>query len=234
MTDNASAETAALAVVPNKPKRLNKRGTTGLRTEARKDKLFRRLERLMGQDTIAALVHSGDDKLVELANYLLDPSFRASSLPRLAERAGVKYAAVLDAFRRYKHDEAMVTAARHLPKVMEDTAIDAQSRREQCWVCPDGSGKVMKRERVPNPEYGSPDHPDVAEFVDVDVERTCANCYGHGWVRISGDPDARKLVLEAVGITGKRGPVVAQQFNYGSLPSPEDDLKVIDQAKETP
>jgi len=130
-----------------------------------------------------------DDKMRNLAELLLSPKHEhlKCSLRTLAVRCGLTYMDVVDAFRRSKIGEGLMRMYQHVPDVLEHTAQDAKTTTRECNVCK-GLGSMNKG-------------------------RTCNVCQGTGEIHKKGDADDRKLIFEAAGLTGKRGPLIAQQFN---------------------
>jgi hypothetical protein len=110
------------------------------------------------------------------------------------------YAIFKDAMRARAHVEAIIVQSEYLPRVMEDTCEDALA-----CTCSDcgGTGRKKRRNSI----------------------WSCPTCRGTGKVRQHGSIENRKLVFESAGLTGKRAPLVAQQFNVGELESLEETLK---------
>ena len=162
---------------------------------------MRRIEAGIGDEISPTLTHSGDPRAQRLAETLLDPAYRHHSFGRLCERAGLSGREVVDLFRKYKIDEGIVRMSKHVPDVLEDTAIDAKSRMECCRRC-DGLGSVPLTEKE---------------------DRECPVCYGSGQVRLPGDKNARELLFRANELTGK-GSLVSIQANVGP---PFDFVKIV-------
>lgn len=111
------------------------------------------------------------------------------SIGNLCGRCGVTYRMVITAFRDYKRMEAVVGAARRLPNIVQDIAIDAESHEVTCAAC-EGMGKVTITKTD-------------AEGRETSHEKRCIPCEGIGKVRQMGDKDARKMILEMVELTGR-------------------------------
>lgn len=173
-------------------------------TEARRDVYLRRLEKRIPRGEMAsALAHLHDNaKLQEFVAALTNPLFRKWTMASLAYRAGLTLHDLADAFRRVKLDEGLIRMYKHFPAAAEDVARDARSRRVYCQRC-DGLGKLGEGKS----------------------ERICPQCKGKCEVRVPGDADARKALLEAAGLIGRRGPLVAQQFNFSDGDALEDVMK---------
>jgi len=99
-----------------------------------------------------------------------------------------------------------------MPKILEDTAIDAQTRVVTCSMC-DGEGKVGSDSAVNRQRIG-----------------VCSTCHGDGKVRLLGDKDSRQLMFETAGLR-KGGAVQAVQVNVGnSVPQLEDMITEVEDA----
>lgn len=153
--------------------------------------LIRRLESTVGRESLmTALEDVPDQRIQTLLMMMTDPSYAVCTLPVLVKKCGLTYRDVVDHFRRYKLDEGLMKFYEHVPQVMDDVGEDAKSVTKRCFRC-DGEKVITVRRR----------------------QKTCPECDGKGTVRLKGDIDARKLVFESIGLTGKRGPLIAQQFN---------------------
>lgn len=180
----------------------------------RKDRIFRRLEASVPRAELTeALAAAGtsDEKAEMLMMMLMDPAFKRSSLPMLAKQCGLSYAAVLKIITNHRIDQGILKMSAHAPQVLEDIAIDAKSRLVPCPACK-GVGTIVKAKD----KEGGP----------IDVE-TCWSCEGEGKLRKVGDADARKLLMETMGLTGKKGPLVVQQFNNGSAPTMDEAVSSV-------
>lgn len=175
---------------------------------ARRDPLAKRLEKNIKRDEIAAVLshHTHDNPRVQaLMERLLDPEYKDVAIGTLCANVGLSLHQVVDFFRKTKMDEGLIRAYKHVPDMLEDTAKDALRTEESCWKC-QGEKEIEKD----------------------GVKSLCPECKGKGAIVVPGNTDARKLMFETVGLTGKRGPLVAQQFNFGpGTDSQEDVLKNV-------
>jgi hypothetical protein len=186
----------------------------------RKDKIFRRLEKSLSREELQlAVAASPNEKAELLLLHMTDPALRTMSLPTMAKRCGLRYADVLKLIRDYRLDQGLLKMTEHVPRVMEDIAVDAQSQVVKCPSC-SGMGELWKYDKEENPIEGS--------------NKVCVTCDGTGKLRKIGDADARKLMFETLKLTGQRGPLVAQQFNMGSAGSVEDVVDVVEGALAAP
>lgn len=184
---------------------------------ARRDKLAIRMEKNIKRDELASALshHTEDNKSVSaLVDRLLDPEYANVSLGTLCQRSGLSLHQLMDFFRKTKLDEGLIRAFKHVPDMLEDTAKDALRTEESCWKC-QGDGEI--------PVVGD-DEDDEGE----ESKSPCPECKGKGSIVVPGNTDARKLMFETAGLTGKRGPLIAQQFNLGTgVDSQEDVMKSV-------
>ena len=140
----------------------------------------------------------------------------------LAMDIGVPYRRVVECYRDMKRMEGVVAVAMRLPKVMEDVAADAESKEVTCAQC-FGYGHITIEPAVPAKD----DQPAKAA-----VTRLCIPCEGRGRVVKSGDPVARKQVLDIMELTGK-APIWAPGSNIlATGESLEDTLRAVRRGKE--
>ena len=145
-----------------------------------------------------ALQQSGDHDLADLGKLLTIDEHKRTSIDRLAQQLGVPYRRVVECYRDSKRLEGIVAVARRLPKVMSDTAEEAESREKTCSTC-EGSGTIV----IKKDSDGLPTETKV-----------CIPCEGSGRIRIPGDPVARKQVMEMMELVGPRAtPIVAPGAN---------------------
>lgn len=142
------------------------------------------------QELMIALQSSEDSRFAALYNAMAKEK---TPLLALCKRLGIGWHELVQSYRTHKMNEGIVRMMDHFPEVAEDTAIDAKSRLECCPKC-EGEGIVP----------------------DGEESKPCRRCSGTGKVRVSGDAAARALLFEALGMKGQKGPMVAQQFNFGS------------------
>ena len=197
-----------------KQKKPTKRGPlTPSNKLARRDQLAIRMEKNIKRDELASALshHTEDNKSIgALVDRLLDPEYAKVSLGTLCQRSGTSLHQLMDLFRKTKMDEGLIRAFKHVPDMLEDTAKDALSKEESCWKCQGDKEITVDDETSPCPE-----------------------CKGKGITIVPGNTEARKLMFETTGLTGKRGPLIAQQFNLGGgADSQEDVLKNVHRLME--
>lgn len=172
---------------------------------ARRDQLAKRFEKnLSREDTVAVLAHhtEGNPRVEALVARLLDPEYKDVALGTLCERVGLSIHQLMDFYRKTKMDEGVMRVHKHVPDILEDTAKDALRTEESCWKC-QGEKEIKDGEGKKSP---------------------CPECKGKGTIIVKGDTDARKLIFETVGLTGKKGPLIAQQFNLGGGADTQEDV----------
>jgi hypothetical protein len=173
-------------------------GKKGKMIAPRKNVIFRRFEETVGREALqTALAQVDDDRASMLVDMMCDPYYQKQTLASLAKKCGLTLNEVRDLFRKANLDQALMKMYKHVPEILEDTAIDAKSSTKTCWKC--NGGRVN------------------AEGDD------CLECNGSGQVRVVGDKDARGYVFDIAGLSRKGGPLIAQQFNVsgGSMESLE-------------
>jgi hypothetical protein len=173
---------------------------------------FRLLQESVPKDTLARILSTSADPRVErLVAYMFQPMFRDQTLESLAVKAGLVYGEVLRIITQAKVGQGILEMSEHVPGVMVDTAIDAQAKDIACPACR-GTGEVID-DRAAKPRKGQP--PDLTE---------CWTCQGSGWCREPGDTEKARLVFDAVGLTGRRGPSVQVNVGQTGAGTVEDDI----------
>jgi hypothetical protein len=138
------------------------------------------------------------------------------NISTLAAAIGLPYKRVVECYRDMKRLEGIAAVAQRLPKVMEDVAADAESKEVTCASC-EGTGQIV----IKRDDQGLP----------VETKR-CLPCEGSGKQVKSGDPVARKQVLEMMELTGK-APIWAPNSQIVSLgDSLEDTLRAVRRGRE--
>lgn len=185
-----------------------------LRSPARKDSVMGRISESIGQDEMVdTLAGTQDPRAGRLLEMLFDPAYRQHSFPKLCEKVHLSVTDVVDLFRRFKLDQGIVAMAKAAPRIMSDTAIDAESTLSPCMNC-SGTGLL------------------IVESSEGDIERPCPSCLGRGSFRAPGHDKARDLFFRTMGLTGKKGPLLAQQINISSpeIPTIEDFVNETEKA----
>lgn len=164
-----------------------------------------------------ALEMSGGEDEAALAKLLRSNGDSSRmNISTLAANIGVPYRRVVECYRDMKRLEGVVAVAQRLPAVMEGVVADAESREVTCAQC-EGTGRITIKKDD--------------QSLPVDT-KLCIPCEGRGRVVRSGDPVARKQVLEIMELTGK-APIWAPGSNI-LIPgeSLEDTLRGVRQRKE--
>lgn len=161
-----------------------------------------------------ALDFSKDPKYQMLLVAINNPNLSTCTFPELCKRCNLSINDIAGVWRNYQLSRGMIQMMNHMPQVMEDVAVDAQSRTVTCVAC-GGLGKVQK----------------VQAKTGRTLERICEKCRGDGKVRIMGDKDSRKLAFEAAGLLQSAQVNVNTQVNVGGgLPSLEDEIGLAEKA----
>jgi hypothetical protein len=154
-------------------------------------------------DMVQALHHSGDPRVVQLLGMLFDPNYSAMTFTHLCRECGLFLGDIVDVFRRFKLDQGILEMANRAPDILRDTAEDAKSTDAICLAC-QGAGTLVIDEE------GNED--------------ACAACLGVGSVKVPGHDKARELFYKTMGLTDRKVPLIAQQFNLSAerIPTVED------------
>jgi hypothetical protein len=169
------------------------------------------------KDLVESFVHTGDDRYVELARSLLDGKHDNSTFQQLYKRVGLTSLDVIEAFRRYKLDQAIINIHQEIPTVSKDLMEDAKSYPDLCPRC-QGLTTVQVAGK----------------------EEECPRCKGHGIIKMKGDSKAREMAFKATGIIQDK--VISINQNFGpmqpmdqvivgsviDLPSPHKQLKEVE------
>ena len=180
------------------------------------DKILTRFYDEAGHQEISeSLLCSSDPRVSQLLEMMYDPGLKSHSFPRLCREVGLSLGDSVDAFRRYQLDLGIIAMAKKAPKIMEDTAKDAESTTAPCTTCR-GTGEVQE----------PPADPDEEPQVVI-----CPNCVGEGIFRIPGHDKSRELFYKTMGLI-KKGPLLAQQVNISSpeVPTVEDFVMETERA----
>lgn len=182
-----------------------------------KEALTRFFHSLGEDEMVQALHHSGDPRVLMLLEYMFDPKYRNDSFSKLCKECNLHLGDVVDVFRRYKLDLGIIAMSKRAPKIMEDTAKDAESSTALCLTCM-GRGEVLDLDSNPNSSDSTPE------------AMTCPNCVGEGTFRVPGHDKARELFYKTMGLT-KREPLIAQQFNIDVSKVPTVEEFVTEEEK---
>lgn len=169
-----------------------------------------------------ALQLTEDPVMRQLGDALTDQAFDRMTLATMARNYGVSFKKIAAAFFETRKDEGMIRMGKHLPQIMEDMAVDSLSKDKQCPIC-DGTGwmEYEKRSLVQDDEQ----KPVVPEY--------CKECGGTGLIRISGDTNARKMVMEASGLSAKAGiNVDARSLTVNGADALEDTLALVKKVRD--
>jgi len=159
-----------------------------------------------------ALQYSKDPKFLMLYQAISTPSLHKCSFAELCRRCGLGIRDISDIYRDHQKHRGLMRAFAHIPKVLEDTAIDAQTRVVVCSEC-NGRGKVGADKSKNRQKLG-----------------VCPVCHGDGKRRLIGDKDSRQLIFETAGLK-KGGSVQAVQVNVGGeVPHMEDVIAEVEDA----
>ena len=146
----------------------------------------------LGEGFHDCLADQDEQKYKSLRALMFDVRYKNWSFQAKCRQAKVTLSDLHNIWKDYNLHKGLIRMATHTPKVMEDVAVDAQSRIVNCIKC-NALGVIGEAEDQP-----------------------CPDCFGEGKIRVAGDSESRKLMFETMGMTGKKGPMVAIQQNFGS------------------
>ena len=159
-----------------------------------------------------ALNFSKDPKFRMLFEAISSPRLHKCSFAELCRRCGLNIHDISNIYRDHQKHRGLMRAYAHMPRILEDTAVDAQTRVVTCALC-DGSGKVTGEDAVNKQKIS-----------------ICPKCHGDGKERLIGDKDSRQLMFESAGLR-KGGAVQAVQVNVGgAVPELEDVIGDVEDA----
>lgn len=193
------------------------------------DMIFRRLEHSMPRDEMAYIMEcASDERAQRLMKVMVDPRYRKRTLPWMARECGLNYMDIVLLIKNHHIGDGTVRMSRHVPQAMEDVAVDSLSKQVTCGNCKghleDGVASVPVTEIV---EDEKSKRSVVMHKLDPDgapMWERCLVCDGVGTLRKVGDAKSRELLFETMGLTGRKGPLVVQQFNQGGGASMEDTV----------
>lgn len=160
---------------------------------------LKRLNKLLDKMEMSQALSASDDPRLQAMSQMLqgrDPltgiyykEIDRLTIGNICARLGVTYKMATTAYRDFKRSEAVVVAAQQLPQMVSGIMEDALNKDQVCETCR-GEGKIM-----------------VTLFGEggAKIEKTndCIVCEGKGRIIKSGDPVARKQILEMMELAGK-------------------------------
>jgi hypothetical protein len=197
----------------SKQRKLGKRDTRELA-------LMKDLAKGITRDELTDILDGvADQRLQMFLGMMHDPAHSNKSLAKIARECNVTFIELSDLIRKNRVAEGMIRMTQHVPDIMQGVAEDALSTQEFCPKC-QGIGSVFDPLNK-NDDGGQ-------------VPMDCPQCKGTGEIRKSGDAGARKLVFEAIGLTGKQGPLVAVQNNTLNVGDDDDLESVLKMTRQRP
>ncbi len=174
-----------------------------------------------------ALAQATDIRFREFLERVMDPRCKRMSLAALAKERGIPLHEMAEFWQKAQHQRALAIAQNGVIEVMEDIVYDARSKEEPCGRC-DGFGVVYVEDgmgKFADVEKLEPENPESKSI------RACPQCKGTGLGHKSGDTDARRMLLETAGYTGKKsggaGVQIVQNFGGAGMESAVDKLSKV-------
>ncbi len=177
--------------------------------DVRHDRTFKRLSTLVPKDQwVEVLGYFPENaKAAKLLLLLGDPVNNRLTLGKLSVMSGLSTDELTLFFNNSRKQEGIVRMSQKLPDIMEETAEDALSSLVPCERC---GGEGQRK------------------------DKPCKSCEGKGFIKVKGDLDNRKLVLEMAGLIGKRALGQAIQINVGGSQSLESRVGLAQQLLADP
>lgn len=153
-----------------------------------------RMEPRERREEVALVLRLSDsEKMRFLAQHALDPIHDRTSFATLCDKFNVSYKQVANAYKEVKQSEGLLKAASHLPALMEQVAVDAKSKTEECFPC-GGTGKILDsvadtKAKKEAEERGEEHEP---------ITKVCGVCKGNGTIYIPGEVERLKLVFDMI------------------------------------
>lgn len=155
--------------------------------------LQRVFETIPLEEITGALVDSGDDKAVQLAERLQDGKFDRANLAKHCAAVRLQPREVWNILIETRKLSARLALSEKLVDIVDSVTDAAITKTAECPRCA-GSGREVA------PEDGS----------DAPI---CLTCGGAGRLVQPGDKESQKMALEIGEMLNVRVPLVAQQFN---------------------
>lgn len=176
--------------------------------ESAHDQALQRLfQGIPEEEMIQVLHHSSDPRIMQLLGLLFDENYSEYTFTRLCRECAISLGDIVDAFRRFKIDQGILEMANRAPDILKDTAEDAKSSNAICLTC-------QGEKSLPG--------------LEGEDDQVCPACMGEGSVVVPGHDKARELFYKTMGLTDKKTPMIAQQFNIGTekMPKVEDIVDI--------
>ena len=138
---------------------------------------------------------SEHDKYAPFLAALHSKEYATHSFAKIMEKFNISLHELNVLYQDGSRNIGLFSMSNHLPKIMEDVAIDAESKMVSCPRC-DGDGAVIGSD---------------------DALKVCPECRGAKEIRQIGDKHARDVVFETMKLTSVKGPMVAIQNNQFAM-----------------
>lgn len=184
----------------------------------------------------AALASVGTAQSTRFLRLLLDQRKKKTPIEILAKQCGIGIPQLREIWRTARLDEGMLALLNAYPRAMKDVARDTRSTREACKFC-GGTGKLVDEyaEQKPEKLQLQPRKRGKRDLKDLDLDLpdpapvliTCPSCSGRGWARKSGDKEARSLMGQILGVSGKPGPLISSTVTNINLESVINEIEQL-------
>lgn len=163
-----------------------------------------------------ALVDSGDEKAIRLAERLLDGKFDRANLAKHCAAVQIQPREVWNILIETRKLSARLALSEKLVDIVDSVTDAATTKIAICPRC-DATGNEPSEN-------------------DSDPPKSCSTCGGSGKLVQPGDKESQKMALEIGEMLNVRVPLVAQQFNTfkpTSGPAASDAPNMADWTRET-
>lgn len=154
-----------------------------------------------------ALALSTDVRFKEFLSRLSAPKYKGRSLATIAKSCDIQLPEFAQWWQSAQKMRLLARAQEGLAEVTEGIIAEARSKLEVCGRC-DGYGWQYADENIPESHTPQP----LANMGGRRI-KTCQQCRGEGKVLSNGSNEARKLLMDMTGLSGKKGVSVTVNTN---------------------
>jgi len=163
-------------------------------------------------DIRRALAISTDVRFKEFLGRLSDPKYKGKSLATIAKSCDIQLPEFAQWWQSAQKMRLLARAQEGLAEITEHIIKDARSKMVVCEVC-DGYGWRYADAAIPA-QYT----PGGLQTMGDRQIRTCLSCAGTGLVEVSGQTEARRMLMDMNGLNRKGGgPSVTINTNFGGV-----------------
>lgn len=165
----------------------SKLGTVNWRQSAAIQRVY---EQIPQEEVIQALIDTGNDKAIQLAERLSDSKLSRMDLARHCAKVGMIPKEVWTILTESRRLALRLHLSEAVVPVVDAVIDQSVAKVIDCLKCK-GTGKVQS----------------------ADIEIDCTVCYGTGSIVRPADRESQKMALELGELLNQKVPMIAQQFN---------------------